>query len=173
MKLTNGKSFILGFTLCLLLVGVGVFGAVQYYLSIRVGGTKMPSTYTPEEISVFLGVLSGGSTMFNKDNTTEVPVSLPPLQENNTIVTKEYHINNMMHKTVVVMYDTMSGAPDGAVVTITYKMNDNWNVEGRQPYSVGTSKIINEGETLYFWVQLEDQGMSEGNYNFTMKFHVG
>lgn len=173
MKMTNSKSFILGFALCLILVGAGVGATVFYYLNIKVGGTKMPSTYTPQELSVFVAEIAGMSGKFNKDSTAELVVSLPPLQENNTIVTKEYHIQNMESNPVVVTFDSLTGVPDGAVVTIVCKMTDPWNAEGRLPYTVGSTKTIINGDTFYFWIQLEDQGMDEGNYNFTLKFHIG
>lgn len=169
--MNSKKSFILGFTLALILVAGGVQALTAYYMNVNVGFVKMPSTFTRPEISLFLGQINTVATMFNKNNNTVISAYLPPLQENATRTTRQYSINNMEHKNVTVTFDSISGIPDGALVTIVYKMNDLFNVDGRLPYNIGTTFILRQGDTLHFWLSVEDVGLAEGNYNILLKFH--
>lgn len=169
--MNSKKSFILGFTLALILVAGGVQALTAYYMNVNVGFVKMPSTFTRPEISLFLGQINTVATMFNKNNSTTMSGYLPPLQENATRTTRQYSINNMEHKNVTVTFDSISGIPDGALVTIVYKMNDLFNIGGRLPYDTGTTCTLKQGDILYFWIIVDDMGLEPGTYTLILRFH--
>jgi hypothetical protein len=167
----NGKKgFILGFAVCMIIMSAGFAIAItQYFMNMTISIEKKPSNYIPDTNSLILTSLGGwGGGSFGKVNTTESGVTLPVLQDNETVSIREFQITNMNNKYNYTVSYTLSDIPEGSEVIILTKTGDIYDPTGRAEWKQDVPMRVSSGRTVYFWISITDIGMNDGTSKFMM-----
>ena len=161
--MNNKQSFLLGFMLCMILIGSGVFAVVQYYSNIPITIEKKPSNYVPVENKVYIN----GGTMNKVSTAGGNGIILEPLQNNETVRTKLITIGNNEDRDITLVWNK-SDLPEGLELVITWCINP-FNPE-RTVWEEGSELKISTMQGVTAYITVTDIGLAEGTYVFKVLF---